>query len=371
MQLSPAATGINVNNYASLAAALTAASGKGFVYIPGGTTVSISSAVTCPANTGIRGDGKSSIISVTTASSVGINVPNAGCLLRDFNINYTSPGTAGGYGVYITNTADGAPHIDNVNLLQPYYGLYFNGANFVYASNLNVENATAIGVDVASSDNVILHNVSAANSAVNTYTSIASLYVFGTTSGMVVDGGEWYGASGQALFYSSSAEGNVITNAFFDSSTSSAEIATAADLTLSADWFSNGRSGAGSPGLLIAGGDRISIQSSKFYNSGSDGLLVTGGTHITINDNIFSVNGATAAGRHGLVIGTNVTDFSITGNTAIGNPGYGIFISGGSSTRYIVTGNLTTSNTTGGIGGTFTGSFYAPGIVGSGTSANF
>ena len=366
----------NVNNYASLALALTAASGKGYVYIPGGTTVSISSAVTCPANTGIRGDGPSSIISVTTASSVGINIPNAGCTLKDFDINYSSAGTAGGYGIYITNTAADAPLIDHVNISQPYYGLYFNGANFAYARNLNVKNATSIGVDIASSPNIILTNVSAANTSVNAYTSNASLYMFGAaTSGCVIDGGEWYGASGYALFYSTAGVGNLIKNAFFDSGSTGSVISSAAQLSIIGNWFSGGRVAPYYNGLLVSGGSSIIISGNIFAGSGLDGLLINTASFVTITGNIANGNGiGNGSGnttKNGIEVNTGSGAITVTNNIATGNTNYGLIFDGAAS-AYIITGNQTTGNTQAiGISPPSSGTFYGPGLVGSGTSANF
>ena len=214
---------------------------------------------------------------------------------------------------------------------------------------MNVQNATSIGVNLSSAANVLLTNVSAANTVTNTFTSTASLYIFGNTTGCIIQGGEWYGASGQALFYSSTGPGNFIKSAYFDSGSTGAEIATASLLSITGSWFSNGRTGGGFPGLQITAGDSITIQGSIFDNSGNDGLLITGGTHIVVTGNEANNNGVTTAGKHGIEVAANVTDFNITNNIAVGNAGFGIIVDTGTSNRYIITGNLITSNTGGGV----------------------
>lgn len=72
-----------------------------------------------------------------------------------------------------------------------------------------------------------------------------------------------------------------------------------------------------------------------------------------------SATGGTTNGR-GLLIGANTTDFIITGCTAtnglysVGNQGFGIVVSAGTSDRYIIADNLVSGNAVGGVfdGGT-------------------
>jgi hypothetical protein len=340
----------NVNNYASLAAALTAASGKGFVYIPGGTTVSISSAVTCPQNTGIRGDGASSLISVTTASSNGINVPNANCLLFDFAITYTSQGTSTGAAVYITNNnGDAAPPIiNNVLINNPYVGLFFSGVNGGVASNTTIVNPTYAGVEFASASNIELTNVNSISSPTATYTSEASLYFTGTSSGVHVTGGEWYGASGYALYIAASSVGNLITNAYFDSSSLGSLVNSTSFLSLIGDWFSAGRTGGGYPGLAIGSSDSVTVQGSQFFNNGAAGLQIkVGSTRTLVNGNTSSGNGITAPGNSfGYFVEAGTTDFNISNNSA-GSNSFGIYVGTGAANRYTITNNLVGGNTVG------------------------
>ena len=335
----------NVNNYVSLAAALTAAAGNGSVYIPGGTTVSLSGSVTIPANTGIIGDGAASVIQQNSVSSSTILMPNANTWCRNFNIVYGAQGTSGGgtpAGIY--NTAVGQTWIDRVNILKPYIGIYWNNANFSYASELSVTNATYIGVNIASSANVFIKYVGAANTTTQdlgqspVYTSNAGLYIYGTTSGCVIDGFESYGASGYALYYSASGVGNNIRNSYFDSGSSGSIIGTASNLSIIGSWFSGGRVSPYYAGLLIDGGTNITLTGNTFYSCGADGLWINAGTGITITGNLACNNG-TKVTKHGIEVSPNVTDFSITNNVCNNNTGYGIIVNSGASTRYTITGN--------------------------------
>jgi hypothetical protein len=347
----------NVNNYVSLAAALTAASGVGCVYIPGGTTVAISAAVTPAAGTCITGDGPSSIVSVTSATATGIIVSHTNVVLSNFNINYSSAGTTGGScggdasngaAICVTAGASGSqnyPVIRDVNIYQPWIGIYYNGNNTSVTTNVEVLSPTYIGIDIATAANNALTNVTVLNGATE-----ADLYIYGASQGNSIVGGEWYNGAKYALEIAPNGgnepQFNLIKGAFFDSSAQGSVITNGSNNSFTGNWFSGGRTGAGYPGLTHTAGDSNTFQGNLFINNGNDGVLVNGGTRVVFVGNVFNNNGLTTASKHGIEVAANVTDFSITGNTATANAGYGVIVDAGTSSGCIVANNLVSGNTT-------------------------
>jgi hypothetical protein len=149
---------------------------------------------------------------------------------------------------------------------------------------------------------------------------------------------------------------------YFDSGTREAFIQEAYECTFIDCWFSNGRNigGAGHfPGANVSGGSGIHFIGGEAFSCGSHGYIVNVGTNVTFNG-VSAISNSNTAGSgtaHGITVAAGITDFSIIGcvcknissMSGTSNQGWGIIVVSGSSNRYIISGNLVSTNVTGGV----------------------
>lgn len=365
----------NVTNYASLSAALAdiSSNGGGVLYIPGGTTVSVSSSFTPPANTWIVGDGESSIIAQSTTGSITIANSNAHCGYLNFAINYTSQGTGPGGnnpttgGIAIYSTA-WPIHIDNVRINNAYIGVELNNTNIQVMNNLWIQDPTYAGVFCnAGQVNMTATNCSVIQSTAGVLCSQAGWYFWGFNQGHSMVNCTCYGAAGRGFWARSSTGSsgqnvnlnfNHMIDCWFDSTTLDAcWIDYSYSNSFICNEYSGGRGSPGGHGFVLAGGDANSIIGCQFQGSGNSGLLLGSShpVHTTITGNQCIGNNVNAGSQYGIYVSAGVTDFSITNNVCGSSQSTGaffgtqtnpIFVATGASNRYIITGNLITGDNT-------------------------
>ena len=110
-------------------------------------------------------------------------------------------------------------------------------------------------------------------------------------------------------------------------------------------WFSGGRDGAGTNGLLIENCDSIRFTNTRWDNNGTNGCYLNStSTRVVFTACKWEGNGVTAAGS-GLVVAANTSNFQILGSQAHngllgGTQTYGINIGAGCD-NFIVSNNIT------------------------------
>jgi len=163
--------------------------------------------------------------------------------------------------------------------------------------------------------------------------------------------------------------GNInVNNCFFDTNRVGVYIAPSdngivVNVRMTNCWTSGSKDiSSGAQGVLIdaAGGwsgsiDGIHLVNHNATNNTAAGVQFNDGSNLSIIGGDFAENGGS-----GVTVAANRNDFRIigaclgSGGLYAGNAGYGVEITAGTSTRYVVTGNDVTGNTTGSIldGGT-------------------
>lgn len=151
------------------------------------------------------------------------------------------------------------------------------------------------------------------------------------------------------------------TDCFFDSANHGALFDNAVDFKFNNCWFSN----RPSSGCYIDRCEDFTFTNTSFMNSAKHGCEVTAEAKRTSFLNCsFVSNGTEASGSiyHGLYIQPNTTDFIVSHCKFYNGLGFaeqqawGVLVDSGASDRYIITENLVTGNTAGGVydGGTGT-----------------
>jgi len=137
--------------------------------------------------------------------------------------------------------------------------------------------------------------------------------------------------------------------------------ATIADVNMTACWGSSNGTVTNAGGLLFdlsfASSKGFEVNGGRFINNKGYGIEILGGQKININNAQVLNNSQQGSGSsHGIIVGANVTDFSIIGGSSglgtvggVNNQGYGIVINGGTSNHYAIIGVDVTGNVTAGI----------------------
>jgi len=218
-------------------------------------------------------------------------------------------------------------------------------------------------------NNVILDTFVMSQDSGNYTTSGIGIYMPGHCEGCCINNGEVFAfhnsmalGSGGAGRTSNPSFNNFV-NVFFNDSYVADTINFGYELQfVNCDW-SNGTIPGGDNGLSITNGDILKFVNCDFVICGGHGCLVNGGSNVIFNGCSFISNCqiATANTRSGLALGAGVSDFVVRGciaknDTALGsaNQQFGIVVTAGGSNRYIIDGNLVSTNATGGVqdGGT-------------------
>jgi len=124
-------------------------------------------------------------------------------------------------------------------------------------------------------------------------------------------------------------------------------------------WAATNGHGTSKSGIIFnnANTDGVTLNGMSIINNGGHGIEILKGTNISILAGCqIYFNNTDIGSRHGIVIGVDVSGWTISGNR-IGQGGafsgnnqvYGIFINGGTTDEYIITDNDLTGNVTGAL----------------------
>jgi hypothetical protein len=340
----------------------------GTIYIPPGTYKLTTAWNITGGNIRIIGEGSSSIIKQSLTTPSVIVCTGSSVIFENLSLTYTSTATSAVAALAVgTGAAIFDVRCNNVYISKCYHGIIVQNQNGGYYRNLNIGPNTGTAFWINTSSNIDLDNFSFTNTATPPSTSCA-LQMTGPSQGNTICNGECY----QSYFPLILGGGGVgiannpayckFVNVFFDSGTREAFIQEAYEVTFVDCWHSNGRNvgGAGNfPGANISGGSGIHYIGGQAFSCGSHGYVVNAGTNITFNG-VSAISNSNTAGlgsAHGITIAAGITDFSIIGCTCknissmsgTSNQGWGIIVVAGASDRYIIHGNLISTNVTGGV----------------------
>ena len=259
-------------------------------------------------------------------------------------------------------------------------GIYASGTNYFYASGVMVRNAFD-GFQLVGMSNSFLNNIIALNYentgiycrdvCLDVYVDQFYLNCGDTTRGdlggirlynqceaVVFTNGEvLQGGYSMTIAAAANTAGNrpaycKFTNIYFDSATNGVNVNSAVELTFNDCWFSN----RPNHGISLSNTDGVRFTGGGAMNCGTHGVLVNA-TAVRTTFTNFSARGNSQASANvssGIAFAPNTTDFIVQGCTLGGSLGfgsqkYGVFVDVGTSDRYIVSDNLVTGNTTGGV----------------------
>ena len=358
-------TNASASDTAFAKAHAAAAANGGSVYVPTGNFK-----LTVPWNVSgsditVVGDGPGSIISQSVLSSDTIQNVGNNNRFTNFQIKYPSLASAG---VGFNTTTSGtifSTVVDNVHVTNAYDAFHSHNENFAIYSNIFAGEFKHYGFNFDTTGNVELGSFNITQAGTPALTAGGGIIITGPAQGLTILNGESYGCFSPLVMGGSAGgiTGNPaychFSDVFFDSGTQSARIAEAYETTFVDCWFSNGRSGGGFNGLQISAGSGIKFIGCEAVACGSNGFALLGGKNVAFSGCSAIANSITAgsAGAHGFNVSANVNDFIIrdciakndTTINGTANQGWGILINSGTSDRYIVQGNLVSTNVTAGV----------------------
>ena len=356
------AKGDNVNDDTS-AIQLALNTGKS-VYLPSGTykISALLTATTASQTFFGAGAGQTSIVQTTLNTGIFSDNGQNQTVLRDMRLTYSSPASAGGNALVMKGFYSSAC---NFVIYQAYNGIYLAGTsgsiiNSVGFVNFQVENSVNCGMYLYWAYNINVENFYIVGSDNVTQGLSGQLYMFNGQGNNFSMGEIFNGVKGAVM---DTCQYCRFEQIYFDSSAQGSSIVGSTALSFIGCWWSAGRTGGGFPGLTIgnSGGTDttvgIDIVGSQFINCGSDGCLVYAGpTKIRFNSCQFGANSLTSGAntKHGLEFAVNASNFSVIGCTFTnslgfsgGTQAYGLFINGGTSSQYVISGNDFNGNGTG------------------------
>jgi hypothetical protein len=332
----------------------------GIVLVPAGTYV-ISASLVLSEGVRLTGSGSGSVLRVA-ASASGIDVIKIGDGVATVsfagvsNIKISSDGQKSGGAAIVLNNAY-RTWLESLSLEFQYRGVYIHNSTAVWLNRSDIrdtkENAITIESDLGKGfewyiDSVLCDNPTVSNTGTGLlWDGGESLHVSHSnfqrfTNGFVVNtsnGRESRFAFIEGMICDFATDNNIrITNN---------GSGTAVGLTFTNCWSGT----AGNYGILIdrpGGGIVQGIRwvGGKVFHNGLAGFRLAGGQDTHISDCDIIANSQTAsAARHGIEVGGNVNEFSVTGCRIGGGfqqgdtQGYAIHIDPGTSDHYIITGN--------------------------------
>jgi len=351
---------------AAIQAAINSVSAGGQVYFPSGT-YKISSALSVTSTAVIlKGASRwTTRITQYTLNAIAVSFSGAFCGMQSLSVGYSGgTPTSGATAVNVTGSYT---TLTDFAIANAHTGVRFANCVAGKVSDFEVLDYEAIGVSIDSCNDVFLARfiINAGNSTRGT---LGGIRLQNKAEAIVVSDGDillgQYSITMDASVYGIGTRPayNNFTNVFFDSATITAQITKCVETEFVGCWFSNGRSGGGSPGASISNCDSVRFTNCRFFNSGANGCTVSAtAQNIIFTACKFESNSVTAGSgtAHGLQFADSTTKFQVIGCRAAnglfgGQQGYGIFV-GSSCSDY----NL--------IGNSVLGNVQSPGLIDAGS----
>lgn len=340
------------------AAIQTAVDAVSNIFIPAGD-YKITAPITLRSNVAVVGGGRdvTNIKPATsgTAAFTGVNCTEVE--ITGLSIVYPSSGTVGGVGVEIKTGFYW--FLEDISIHNAYIGVSIQDtSNSTKASEILVRNATACGIKVIDSANLLLNNSMVINDdtsrcalgcvRLENYAEGCNFFTLHTYQGAypLITEAAVNGLGTRPAY-------NKFHGCYFDAAANPVLIQKAAELDFTDCWFSN----RPSHGAYVADSTGIKFNGGGAINCGSHGVLVdTGSEYVTFDSFSAKGNSATSANSFdGIAIGGGVSKFAINNCQAtndliyFGSQRHGIHIFPGASNQFTITGNLLTGNVTSGL----------------------
>jgi hypothetical protein len=351
-------TGV-VDSYLGIQAAMTASR---HVYFPPGT-YKISASLTIPDYTHLLGCGvEATKINCTALSSPIFICSGTYAGISGFSMGYSGTPTSGARAMQISGYIFA---YENIFISTAYDGLYISGTGSK-GRNVEVHAFVNTGLFVINGSNdhylsqFIINADSATNGANGCVRLADNVQAVNLISGDVLNGVYSLVTTASVYGHGTCPQTCSFTNVIFDSSKNASIIDQAQQLTFTDCAFTyTGYNSFAQTGVGIGAtnSDTIRFVGCRFYSNGFHGASIAANAKRTsfVGCN-FDSNGLVTGGN-GIDVAANATDFNVVGCTMhngiigsgppTGNQLYGLSVTAGTSTRYVVTDNLMSGNVTG------------------------
>lgn len=334
-------------------------------FIQGGTyQSSASTMITMNAGTQIDGGQMgSTTLQSTVTTGITINA-GSGDKMRITNIAIQPSGTpVSGSCITVAGTSFS---LDNSYLFNCWIGVEISGGAMQYINTVEIRNSLHYGISVDAPSggeehiaHVVMDNATVPVAGIHVSNSgglwISDSDIIRSTIGLLINP-----ATGQEVNFMFVNDASFDTNSTAGITISPSDTGKVVSLNFTGVWTSsngNGVAVAGSGGTI----DTLSFVNHRAFNNMSAGIVLNAGTNISIDSSNFAGNSTGTSGTSpGIAIAAGVSNFSIS-NCRLGpqaqfpnTQNYGIVVNSGASDNYIIIGNNTQGNVTGGIfnGGT-------------------
>ena len=350
----------------AIQAAVNSVSSGGQVYFPSGT-YQISSAISLPsAAVVLKGASRwTTRLRQSTLNTSVVSISGMFCGIQSLSFSYSGGTPASG--ATAINVTGSYASLTNFVIANCHTGVRFNNCVAGKVSDFEVLDYESIGILIDTCNDVFVSNF-ILNAGNSTRGVLGGIRLVNKAEAVVVSNGDillgQYSMTMDAGTYGIGTRPayNNFTNVFFDSATLTAQITKCVETEFVGCWFSNGRTGGGSPGASISNCDSVRFTNCRFFNSGANGCTVSAtAQNIIFTACKFESNSVTAGSgvAHGLQFADSTTKFQVIGCRAAnglygGQQGYGIFV-GGSCSDY----NL--------IGNSVLGNVQSPGLIDAGS----
>jgi hypothetical protein len=358
-------TGVASSDTAFANVITTIGSNGGTIYIPAGTYKLTTTWLVTGSNITVMGDGPNSIIlqSLTTVDAI----VNSGSNNRFTNLQIKYPSLASaGYG--LNNSGSGTLFsnvYDNIHIVNAFNAIRSHNENVAFYTNIFASSVVNVGFFFDVTNNIVLNTFVFSEDSGNFHTSGIGIYMPGACQGCLISNGEVFAFNRSLSIGGVSGLANApaycqFMSTYFNDGWQQDLINTGYDLSFVECEWSNGTKPGGDNGLGIASGDLLKFTNCDFVLCGEHGCLVQAGVTNTSFVGCSFISNSQLAGSgasSGLVFGANATDFVVEGCiakndtniSATANQKYGILVSSGTSDRYIISGNLVSTNVIGGV----------------------
>lgn len=344
--------------------------GGGTAHIPA-LPFTLSDVVNGASNVQIVGAGRgATVITCTSATADMLAFSGKSFFaIRDLTLDNSATKTAGKAISIASSCSVGL--VNNVEILNHFRSIAMTSSVTIWVNEVEIggiKPTTGIGVVIDGGNDHYLTNVFCKASSIGTQ-SLAGVNIVASGGTWMLNCGQLWTGTGRLINPGNGQTVEHIFSAMCHDDTCSVDglalLPTGTGVIRRSYFMQDWSSTCTENGVTITAGsstiDGIALIGHRSLNNQKHGLRLSGGLNVHIKDGQFAGNGGLASNTYdGILVIAGTTDFMITGNRSGAFAGftniqrYGINIASGASDSYIVTGNDTRSNVTGGLndGGT-------------------